>query len=558
MPHDPLVKTLSTLHAAPSQRVINFLIRFAGGPGAPLRMSRSAPRWQPLLILLGLFAVLYGVDLAMPRDLWVQDEARYGEVVREMLADGQWLIPHLNGHPYPDKPPLYFWLVAALGSVVGHGELAFRLISVLSTLAAMSGVWRVAQQLAGRRAAFWSSALFLSMLLTLVVGHIFRMDMALTAAAVFAWDALLRRRADAGRASLLAFWGFTALTVALKGPVGLAFTLLPALVWLAWEEGAGLWRRLHPIAGVAGIAALVAAWISAALATGNGAYLETVWHEQLLGRAVKSWSHREPVYFYLALLPFLLMPWSGLVGAGMWRLHRRRNLAWRSLASFTLPPLIVLSLVSGKLFIYLQPLLPGLALAGGVAAATLNRRALMPGWVAFPPPLFFGALAIALAWAAGHALQPVRDSVEPAAIGFALVAFAGLALAGCRGRIWLRGWFVLAAVVNALLFGVLTHALNPLFSPRELGEYIAARAAPSTPVGVVNATRGILNIYAGRRFDELSLTEALPWMRAHPDAFIIVKDEDAQASGIVPANCSERRTFVIELKKYDVLHACTR
>jgi 4-amino-4-deoxy-L-arabinose transferase-like glycosyltransferase len=381
--------------------------------------------------------------------------------------------------------------------------------------------------------------------------------MALTAAAVFAWDALLTRRVDGGKASLVAFWAFTALTVALKGPIGLAFTLLPALVWLAWEEGAGLWRRLHPLAGIAGLAALVAAWIAAALATGNGSYLETVWHEQLLGRAVKSWSHREPAYFYLALLPFLLMPWSGLVGAGMWRLRRRRNMAWRATASFTLLPLIVLSLVSGKLFIYLQPLVPGLALAGGVAAATLARRALMPWWVAFPPPLFFGALAVALAWAAGGALQSVRDGAESAAAGFALVAVAGLALAGCKGRSWLKGWLVLAMLVNALLFGVLAHALDPIFSPRALGEYLAARTAPATPVAVVNVTRGILNVYAGRRFDEVSLDGASAWRRAHPDAYIVVKDEDARKAGIVPASCAERRSFVLEFKTYHVLHACT-
>ena len=521
-------------------------------------MFDTAPLRRPLLLLLGLFIALYVADLALPRGLWVQDEARYGEVVREMLVDGHWLVPYLNGHPYPDKPPLYFWLVAALGGVVGHGELAFRLFSVLSTLAVTVGVWRVADKLAGRRAAFWSSAVFLSMLLTLVVGHIMRMDMALAAAAVFAWDALLARRADGNKASLLAFWGFTALTVALKGPVGLAFTLLPALVWLSWEEGSGMWRRLRPLSGLVWIASLVAAWIGAALATGHGAYLETVWREQLLGRAVKSWSHREPVYFYLVLLPFLLMPWTGLIGTGMWRMLRRRNLAWRATLSFTFLPLIALSLVSGKLFIYLQPLVPGLALAGGLAAATLRRRALMPWWVAFPPALFFGASAIALAWAAGHKLQAVQEWVEPAAVGFGVVAFAGLTLSGCKGRSWLQGWLVLAVLVNAQLFGLLTRALDPIYSPRALGEYLARQATPTTPVGVINVTRGILNIYAGRRFDEVSLTDAATWLNAHPDAVIVVKDEDAPRVGIDPAACTARRAFTLEFKTYHVLHACSR
>ena len=31
---------------------------------------------------------------------------------RDMLASGNWLIPHIGGALYVDKPPLYFWLLA--------------------------------------------------------------------------------------------------------------------------------------------------------------------------------------------------------------------------------------------------------------------------------------------------------------------------------------------------------------------------------------------------------------------------------------------------------------
>jgi 4-amino-4-deoxy-L-arabinose transferase len=89
-------------------------------------------------MLGGFFAIVFCVNLLIPRDLWVQDEARYGEVLREMIATQGWLVPHLNGYPYPDKPPLFFWLVAGIAKVVGQKECAFRLLSVLSTLAATS------------------------------------------------------------------------------------------------------------------------------------------------------------------------------------------------------------------------------------------------------------------------------------------------------------------------------------------------------------------------------------------------------------------------------------
>ncbi len=89
---------------------------------------------KPWLVLLLLFFATYCVNLLLPRDLWVQDEMRYGEVVREMLSTGNWLVPHLNGAPYPDKPALYFWIICIVSSLLGQGEFAFRIVSTLATL----------------------------------------------------------------------------------------------------------------------------------------------------------------------------------------------------------------------------------------------------------------------------------------------------------------------------------------------------------------------------------------------------------------------------------------
>lgn len=512
---------------------------------------------RALLALTLLFTLLYLADLGLPRDLWVQDEARYGEVVREMLVDGHWLIPHLNGHPYPDKPPVYFWLVAAVGALVGQGEGAFRLVSVLATALAAAGVWRVARELFDTPTAHWSAALFLSTLLTLVVGHINRMDMPLTAAAVWAWYALLRRHAGGSAASLAGFWLGCALTVAFKGPIGLLFTVCPALVWLVLEERRSLLKTLRPFLGLAALALAVAGWIAAVWAAGQGAYLERIWNEQLVGRAVKSWSHREPFWFYLALLPLLLMPWTGLVVAGGAQLRQRRDSAWRTLATFALVPLVALSAVSGKLFIYLEPLIPALAVAGGLAAARLAGVARVPLAIALAPALFCAMLAAAFGWAVmtRHEIAPIWSAAM--ALGFALIAGAGLVLARSGGRTWLVGWLVASVALNALLFGALAQMLDPAFSARALGRYVAEQAHGGE-VGVVHTTRGILNYYAGRRFTEVALGDAAAWHRAHPDALLIVQAKHARQIVARADDCAINRSFDIEFKTYRVLGTCPR
>ena len=52
-----------------------------------------------------LAAVLWFATLSL-RPLFNPDEGRYAEIPREMLSLGDWVIPHLNGLAYIEKPPL--------------------------------------------------------------------------------------------------------------------------------------------------------------------------------------------------------------------------------------------------------------------------------------------------------------------------------------------------------------------------------------------------------------------------------------------------------------------
>ena len=53
---------------------------------------------------------------------------------REMLATGDFLLPRLYGDPYLNKPPVFFWVIAGLGSLIGEVNVhAARLPSVSNT-----------------------------------------------------------------------------------------------------------------------------------------------------------------------------------------------------------------------------------------------------------------------------------------------------------------------------------------------------------------------------------------------------------------------------------------
>lgn len=67
------------------------------------------------------------------RDLWAPDEPRYSEVAREMWEGKDFVLPHLNGEKYPDKPPVLFWLIILFSIPFGAvTELSSRLPSAFA------------------------------------------------------------------------------------------------------------------------------------------------------------------------------------------------------------------------------------------------------------------------------------------------------------------------------------------------------------------------------------------------------------------------------------------
>src|SRR6266478_9813152 len=95
----------------------------------------SGFRWQSFLVLLLVSGALLYPCLSFY--LFEPDEGRYAQIPREMLTRGEWLVPTLQGEPYLDKPPLFYWCVMLCYRLFGPSDGVARLVPALATHAAI-------------------------------------------------------------------------------------------------------------------------------------------------------------------------------------------------------------------------------------------------------------------------------------------------------------------------------------------------------------------------------------------------------------------------------------
>ncbi len=126
--------------------------------------------------LFAIFLFIYIAGLGS-RPMTIPDEARYGEIPREMLSSDDWVVPHLNGLMYFEKPVFGYWVNALSIHVFGRNPFALRLPSDLSVLLSALMIFLLVRgELPGRPESFLAAAIFLTSPLVLTIGQIALLD----------------------------------------------------------------------------------------------------------------------------------------------------------------------------------------------------------------------------------------------------------------------------------------------------------------------------------------------------------------------------------------------
>ncbi len=438
------------------------------------------------------------------RDLWAPDEPKYALVAREMMETGEFLVPHVNGAFYPDKPPLLFWLIALSSLITGGvGQAAATLPSLLAMIATLLGTARITR-LVGR--GFTAAPLLAVGILAAsyrlisqaTVGQIDMLLCALTTwAFVFLIEALWAQDEEGSRAKLCVAFAFIGLGILAKGPVALICPLGGFLVGGRLAGRRNLWRKLlHPLPWLA-MFGIVAAWIVPAgvhaLSTGQGEWLQNILFRQTVVRYAASWHHFKPFYYLFTVPWYDFLPGAILLPPALLRLlrpgaGRGRPEGWTLLAGSCLFILIFFSIPSGKRAVYLMPMYPllaawlGLDLAERLHEGGMRLRPLRVGAAGIGIGLLVvGAALLALPrFAESGAARGAIELLEANPVAY-WAPLAGLFLAGAASlylawsRNTMRALAIVACsfgMVYSSLFLFMYPALDPLKSARPFVENI--------------------------------------------------------------------------------------
>jgi 4-amino-4-deoxy-L-arabinose transferase-like glycosyltransferase len=362
--------------------------------------SPKISRRAGVLILMALLAVF--LLFLFCRGLLEPDEGRYTEIPREMVGSGNWMEMRLMGFRYYEKPPLTYWITAVPLQLFGAKVWATRIPLLPAALATGLLGFLIATKAWGRKlgmlaavAAVSAAGLFVSMSVVIPDSYLtlwFAATCVLLFSA-FADDAGAAKR----RLCLLAAAFFVFLGTMTKGAVAAILPAAITVLWLLWERRLrSLWSLASVVAALLFLALIVAAtWV---LEQHNPGFTRYFYVEEHLSRFVGSRReqlHPQPFWFYLAVVPLLLMPWSLFLFRAIRTMRVKKALSADRLSRFLLVWAVVVigffSASTGKLMSYVVPaMLPLGLLIGrwGVAepldGSDVDRRLWLIGYALLP------------------------------------------------------------------------------------------------------------------------------------------------------------------------------
>jgi len=287
----------------------------------PLLPLQPLPPWQRVAVVaLPLLALLLSLGSA---PLFDRDEGAFSEATREMLARGDFLSTWLDGEPRYDKPILIYWLQALAVLLLGVNEWAFRLPSALAACGWAWAVWAFARPRFGNEVALGALLVTATAVGPWAIGRAATADALLNLLLALTLFDAWRHLESGRRAPLWRAYAWIGLGVLTKGPIAILVPGAVTLLYFLLQRDLRTWARavFDPV-GWAILLALVVPWYAATLAVHGWAFIDGFIMRHNVERfAGNLHGHYGSLFYYVLLLPVMLLPWTPALAPALARLR---------------------------------------------------------------------------------------------------------------------------------------------------------------------------------------------------------------------------------------------
>jgi 4-amino-4-deoxy-L-arabinose transferase-like glycosyltransferase len=475
-------------------------------PHAPDELHWRLPPWAGVcevvvFLAFTIFFLAYGLTPILGGDglgLVGADEPRYAQIAHEMLghfdsADtlkgriSACVTPYLYGHPWLEKPALYYWRAMFLYQDFGVHDWTSRLPSTTFAFVMVALIYLHMRRF---RPGGHMDAAIITMACAAIIGFSRSASTDMQMAAPLAigllgWYAWYETDS---KFWLYDIYFFTGLATLAKGPVApfLALLIISAFAFLRREWS--ILRRSFWWPGMLLYFAMVLPWFIAVQHQNPTFFREFFLEHNLERFATDRYQHAQPFWYYFAVVLLAMMPWTVIAVRALidgiqtsvaeWRLRwaDRCKLGANCpgdafpefLVLWALLPILFFSFSKSKLPGYILPSIPPIAILTG--DYLFRRRKLgLSRWVLVGHAVLCGVMTVAALlvpwfvlhgreWPPVHALVVAALSATGAAL-LILVVVKGFGIARLR--------LVTSCVLVVLV--LFLYGVGPIFGIPEVG-----------------------------------------------------------------------------------------
>jgi 4-amino-4-deoxy-L-arabinose transferase-like glycosyltransferase len=315
-------------------------------------------------ILVFLLALLFFTIRLGATSLWDSDEPLYTEIAREMTRTGDWITPRWNGDNWFCHPPLYFWLTALTGMLLGWTEFSARFWSAFFGAATVALIYMFGAKARDSKLGAASAAILATSLHMFGMSRIALLDTCLVFFLTLALYCFILGYTRKDGRFFYGFWLSCALATLAKGPFGFFFPTGIAFLFLLWRRDLPFLGKMKLIPGLAIYLAIAAPWYIAGVVLHGRDFFDKVFTFYVYKRVVSPILNQGgPWYYYVPILAAGFLPWVAFLPQTLTHLRRRCDepiplllLMW------IVPSFIFFSLAGTKLPNYILIMYPAMSL----------------------------------------------------------------------------------------------------------------------------------------------------------------------------------------------------